>query len=77
MKTAMEKAIEVLAISPIEELTENEYAILAGNIKLVIEIQDKHTRHACAESVIEIDEGGIGGEWKDAAFSACINVKVV
>ena len=80
MISALEKAILVLDISPIEELNQDEYRRLADNIAVAINYQDRDTRHACAEAVIECD-GEMDADIKlicaGDAYSACMNVKVV
>ena len=45
---------------------------------LLMKEQDRDTRHACAEAVIQCDKD-VSGEciWVDDAHSACINVKVI
>jgi hypothetical protein len=59
----------------------NNYTSLMGMIDIAIletrVEQDKITRHACAEAVIQCPEDMPNSALKDCAHNACMNVKAV
>ncbi|MCK4843060.1 MAG: hypothetical protein KAT04_14460 [Methylococcales bacterium] len=73
MKTVEEKASEVINDSL---CMCSESALEARIIKLLKE-QDRDTRRACAEAVLNCPEDMSSTNLKDCAHNACINVKAV
>ncbi len=46
-------------------------------ISMALKEQDRDTRHACAEAVLQCDEDVSGNcIWKDEAHNACMNARI-
>jgi len=73
MKTAQDKAEQWLDDN-VPEWTATQFRALT----VLLKEQDRDTRHACAEAVVNCDDD-VSGEciWKDDAHSACINAIAV
>lgn len=72
-RTVDEKAKEVC-----QKLKLPEDGPAFSAIRLALKEQDRDTRHACAEAVLNCDED-VSGEciWKNEAHSACMNAVAV
>ena len=81
MITAEQKAESFMRIFKVDfniELTGQAYEGIKMSFIMALKDQDRDTRHACAEAVMECD--GVGEEGiitRDNAHNACINVKAV
>ena len=52
-----------------------EYRHLIELLKLLLLEQDRDTRHACAEQILEIEDKEYERIWRDDAYSAVINCR--
>ena len=92
MKDARQKANDILDKSPVDDLESDQYALLAEMIYLGLKMQDRDTRHACANAVISLhgchtsNDNSIYNSDEDVvlkaicvdkAHSACMNAKAV
>lgn len=71
MKTAKEKALEVATAyardTGVLPMSGEHFDCLVANIELALKVQDRDTRHACAEAVIHATD----------PHAACMNVRAV
>jgi len=77
MKEAEEIAYEFIKTCGFKRV-EIKHKDLTNLIKQIRAEQDKITRHACADAVLQCDEDVSGScIWRNSAHSACLNAKSV
>lgn len=78
MKTVEEKASDwVLKNIILSENCDTEYRDVEKALVALLKEQDRDTRHACAEAVLNCEKVGVYAVYKTDAHDACINTKAV